>query len=76
MFMEREKLGGFKRFLTSIGHRLLDPHGNYEVMRWKGEPGEPMPIIHRSTKTAMLTVGKGAEKYWTEYLRYIDRHGY
>ena len=76
MWMDRKHLAGFKEFLIGEGETLLEPHGEYEVMRWKVAPGFPMPIIYRSTKRSSLTVGKAAERYVAEYLKWVGELGY
>lgn len=68
MWIERSDLPRLKGWIEAQGYKLLEPTGEYEVMRWQGEPGEPMPIIFWSTKSRLLTVGVGAQKTVRRFL--------
>jgi hypothetical protein len=40
-----DKLEAFRAWLEASGYRILPPRGEFEVLRWKGNPGRPMPIV-------------------------------
>lgn len=60
MMFERELLSEFKRWLEANGHIILEPIGEFEVLRWQGLPARPMPILHRRARTKNFTVNRAA----------------
>jgi len=46
--LHRSKLEDLKKWL---GERALPPKGEWEVLRWRGEPGQPMRIIFDNAKS-------------------------
>lgn len=71
--LHRNKLQEFRQWLVSTGHTILEPKGDYEVLRWKHSPpyreGEPMPIVFDRNRGDHLTVNMYATRYVFEWLR-------
>lgn len=72
MWIVRSDLPRLKGWIEAQGYKILEPIGDYEVMRWQGEPCEPMPIIYRSEKSRLLTVGVGAQKTVRRFLKHRE----
>lgn len=66
--LHRDKLIEFECYLKVKGHTLLEPKGDYELLRWKGEKGKPMPIVFDRNKGDHLSLNDSAEKYVREFL--------
>ncbi len=72
--LHRSKLLEFRDWLRSKGVQLLEPHSEYEVVRWMGRPGRPMPIIFgRRRRGDHLTLNAEAERWVRRWLR--ERRG-
>ena len=69
MLMVREDLAALKAFVEAQGRRLEEPKGEYEVMRWSNDEGEPKPIIYKKHNEKFLTVNKAAEPLYRKWLR-------
>jgi len=69
MMFERRLIGEFKGWLEAQGKTLLEPQGDYEVLRWQGESCRPMPIIHRRARTRDFSVNREAEKMVKKFLK-------
>ncbi|MDB4575401.1 hypothetical protein N9112_00395 [bacterium] len=70
--LHRNKLDAFIEWLQSEGHKLSPPIGAYEVLRWKGKSGEPMPIVFDRHGGDHLVLNGSAENYVKRWLRGDD----
>lgn len=66
--LHRSKLPEFEQWLRDKGFQLRKPKGHYEVLRWVGRPGRPMPIVFDRHKGDHLTLNSQAEVYCTMWL--------
>jgi hypothetical protein len=66
--LHRTKLDEFKQWLESHGHRLQEPKGDYEVLRWKGKKGKPMPMVFDRHEGDHLTTNATATGYVRQWV--------
>ena len=66
--LHRNKLEEFKRFLTSLNYKLLEPKGFFEVLRWKNDKGEPMPIIFNGSSPEHLSCNNAARPFIYKFI--------
>ena len=74
--LHRTKLDDFREWLKSRGCVIVPIKAPFEVMRWKGELGEAMPIVsERSWKRGAgrgrphLTMNDSADSYFNAWRR-------
>ena len=67
--LHKTKLKEFRDWLERNGLSVLPPVGDYEVLRWKGVAGHPMPIVFdRHEGTGHYTCNRSAERYVQNWL--------
>ena len=61
----------FKQWLIDKGYKLEKPKGFYEILRWKGNKGKPMPMVFRRYNGAQVhvTTNVTAEGYVRAFIR-------
>lgn len=65
-----DKLQEFKDWLVRQGFSIKPCKGQYEVLRWKGPKGRPLPIVFRQAASKVhLTCNHEAAQYVREWLR-------
>lgn len=69
--LHRSQLDSFKAWLEACNYQILKPKGNYEVLRWKGDTGKPMPIVFDRHKGDHYTLNGQAEKFVRRFLKVI-----
>lgn len=67
--LHRNKLDYFKAWLVANGYQVLDPKGDYEVLRWKPTGGGPMPIVFDRHGGDHLAINNAATPYVNRCLR-------
>jgi len=67
--LHRTKIDEFREWLTAKGYELLEPKGDYEVMRWRGNDGKPMPIVFDRLQGDHFTVNETASGYVKTWLK-------
>ena len=65
------ELGKFEAWLVGKGHPLLMTKGCYEVLRWQGHKGQPMPIIFQKDGAKVhLSCNESAHEFVRTYLNH------
>lgn len=67
--LHRNKIEEFKEWLEINNHFVLPIRGNYELLRWKGEPGKAMPIVFNRNTGDHLSVNESAVPYVHSFIR-------
>lgn len=64
------KVAEFKSYLEQRGLRPESGKAEYEVLRWKGKPGKPMPIVfNRNGDRDHLSCNDAAVPYVRAFIR-------
>lgn len=67
--LHRNRLEEFTTWLKRHDYELLEPKGEYEVLRWRGEPSMPMPIVFtKLSNHEHLSCNNGAVPYVRRFL--------
>jgi len=67
--LHRSKLEEFKQYLIDQGIEVLPNKGDYEVLRWKGLAGTPMPIVFDRHGGDHFTTNGEASKYVFRWIK-------
>jgi len=66
--LHRTKLNDFKEWLKSRGIAIHPCKGQYEVLRWEGKQGQPMPMVFDRHDGDHYTVNVAAEPLVRKWL--------
>jgi len=63
------ELDKFESWLVGRGYKILETKGCYEELRWKGDKGQPMPIIFKKDSAKVhLSCNDSAHRFVRTYL--------
>lgn len=64
------KIDSFRKWLSDNGYKIgIENTLAQEVLRWKGQKGEPMPIIFHGQSNQHLSCNESAIGYVKKFIR-------
>lgn len=67
--LHRNKLEDFKKWLLANGYEYKENQGTYEILRWKGKAGQPIPMIYDRDRGDHLTASNSAYSFVRRFIR-------
>jgi hypothetical protein len=70
-WVSQEEYEWFMLWLQQEGAEFLPKTNEYELARWKGRPGKPMPICYRRLRSQSITLNGEAAYLYYLYLENV-----